>query len=530
MNNNTEKPEKPNEMKAAPTPVEPEVAKPKPKVALFAILGVLAIGALFKGYQVFTFAQTHVDTDNAYVTGDLINISPVVSGTLAELRVADGDFVHKGDLIARLETNSSQSVLAQAEANLKAAETQIPQAEAELQFTKLSTQAAIQNSQAAITTQQSRTTGSKMAVRLSSDTVHNQILQAQSQVAEAKAQLDQAKSAVDVARAGLENSKIAVETAKKNAEAAVASEASAQADAVRTDKDLKRYTALFQTEAVSQQQLDTATAAASAAKANLDAATRRAEAASSQVDQAKSAVKEAQSRVNSAMSQQQASVMQVKVAEAGLGLAKANDTQVSIQGSNVKTSEGQVTQADAALASATAGLQQVTLREKQVATAKAQLEQAKAAVEHAKIDVQDAYLYAPCDGYVLKHTENVGAAISPGQTIVTITRGTSVWVMANYKETQLDKVRAGQPVEIEVDAYPGRKFHGKVLSIMDATGSATTLLPPDNATGNFTKVVQRVPVKIVIDEANESAGAKDAVLRQGMSVVATIDTASAAKE
>ena len=495
MSEITEKTEKPNEK--TPTP-SAEVSKPKPRVAIFAILGVLALGAIYKGYGAFTFAQTHVDTDNAYVTGDLVNISPTVSGTLKELKVADGDFVHKGDLIARLQTNSSE--------------------------------AAIQSSRAAISTQQSRTQGSKMAVRLSSDTVRNQIIQAKSQVAEARAQMDQAKAGVDVAKAGLDNAKIAVDTAQKNADAAKASEDSARAEAVRTDKDLKRYATLFQTDAVSQQQLDTATAAANAAKANLDAATRKAEAAESSVDQARSAVKEAQSRINSAVSQQQAALMQVKVAQAGLGLAEANDTQVGIQGENVKTSEGQVSQADASLASATAGLQQIALREKQIATAKAQLEQAKAAVEHAKIDVEDASLYAPCDGYVVKHTENVGAAISPGQTIVTITRGADVWVMANYKETQLDKVRKGQPVEIEVDAYPGRVFHGKVESILEATGSATTLLPPDNATGNFTKVVQRVPVKILIDSAGETTSAKDAVLRQGMSVVATIDTASASKE
>lgn len=522
--------EQTNESKTPTALPEGGASKPKPRIAIYVVLGVLALGAIYKGFGAYTFAKTHVDTDNAYVTGDLVNISPTVSGTLAELKVADGDFVHKGDLIARLQTNSSHAVLEQAEANLKAAESQIPQAEAELSFTKLSTEAAIQSSRAAISTQQSRTQGSKMAVRLSADTVHNQILQAKSQVAEARAQMDQAKAGVDVAKAGLENAKIAVETAQKNADAAKSSEDSARAEAVRTDKDLKRYAALFQNDAVSQQQLDTATAAANAAKANLEAATRKAEAADSGVDQAKSAVKEAQSRINSAVSQQQAALMQVKVAQAGLGLAQANDTQVGIQGENVRTSEGQVSQADASLASATAGLQQVALREKQIATARAQLEQAKAAVEHAKIDVDDASLYAPCDGFVVKHTENIGAAISPGQTIVTITRGAEVWVMANYKETQLDKVRKGQAVEIEVDAYPGRVFHGKVESILDATGSATTLLPPDNATGNFTKVVQRVPVKISIDTAGETTSAKDAVLRQGMSVVATIDTASASKE
>jgi membrane fusion protein (multidrug efflux system) len=120
---------------------------------------------------------------------------------------------------------------------------------------------------------------------------------------------------------------------------------------------------------------------------------------------------------------------------------------------------------------------------------------------------------------VVKHNANVGTAINPGQTIVTITHGTDVWVMANFKETQLAHVREGQTVEMEVDAYPGKTFKGKVLDIMEATGSATTLLPPDNSTGNFTKVVQRVPVKISIEQPTDGPR-----LRQGMSVDATIAT------
>jgi len=506
------------------------VAKRKRNPVVFAVLGVVALAAIYKGYGAIKFGQTHIDTDNAYVTGDLVNISPTVSGTLAELKVSDGDFVHKGDLIARLDTDSAATVLEQAKANLKAAESQIPQAEAELQFTKLSTQAAIQSSQAAITTQRSKTQGSRMEVRLSEDTVRNQVLQAEGQVDQAKDQVEQARAGVEVAKAGLNNASLAVQTAQRNAEAAQASVLSAKADADRAQKDRHRYEALFQNEAISQQQLDTATATATAASANLDAAQRRAEAATSEVEQAKSAVTESQSRLSSANSQLQSAQMQVQVAKAGLGLARANGTNVGIQGENVKTNEGQVSQADASLASATAGLQQIALREKQIATAKAQLEQAKAAVEHASIDVKDASLFAPCDGYVVKHMANVGAAISPGQTIVTITHGTDVWVMANFKETQLDKVREGQSVEIEVDAYPGRKFSGKVSSILQATGSATTLLPPDNSTGNFTKVVQRVPVKISIEPSATNADPSGAKLRQGMSVVAVVDTASLSKE
>ncbi len=507
-----------------PQPTERKAARPR-RTAMIAVFGILAMAAVFKGYGAYTFGQTHVNTDNAYVTGDLVNISPTVSGTLAELKVSDGDFVHRGQLIARLDKDSASALLAQAQANLQAAESQVPQAQAELDYTKLSTDAAIRSSQAAITTQAARTQGSRMQVRLSSDTVRNQVLQAQGQLAQAKAQADQAEAGIAEAKAGLANVKLAVQTAQRNAEAALSTEHSAQAEADRAEKDLHRFQSLFRDEAVSQQQLDGATATAATTAANYLAARQRTQAAESEVEQAKSAVSAAESRLSAATSQAQAASRQIQVTRAGLGLAQASGTQVGIQTANVQTNEGQDTQASAGLMSAEAGVQQIALRQKQIATAKAQLQQARAAVDHAKIQVQDSYLYAPCDGYVVKHSANVGTAINPGQTIVTITHGADVWVMANFKETQLDGVHQGQPVELRVDAYPGRTFKGKVLSILQATGSATTLLPPDNSTGNFTKVVQRVPVKISI-EPLDSSGPDAPKLRQGMSVDATIDLAA----
>src|ERR1700722_3171617 len=143
-------------------PVEEPTPAPKRRPLMIGIVALLVIGAAIKGYGAYSFGQGHVETDNAYVTGDLVNISPTVSGMLAELKVADGDFVHKGQLIARLDTDSSQSLLNQAQANLVAAESQVPQAEAELQYTKLSTDASIRSSQAAVATQVAKTQGSRM--------------------------------------------------------------------------------------------------------------------------------------------------------------------------------------------------------------------------------------------------------------------------------------------------------------------------------------------------------------------------------
>jgi membrane fusion protein (multidrug efflux system) len=481
---------------------------------------ILVAGA--KAWSAISFGQTHVGTEDAYVTGDLVSISPTDSGTLAELNVQDGDFVHKGQLIARLNSDTSQAQLAQAKANALAAESQVPQAESALRFAQLSTAAAIRSSQAAISTQSAKTAGSRMQVRLSSDTVKNQVAQSTAQLDQARDLATQAQSGVDAAKAGLSSARQAVETAQRNAEAVQASVDAAAAENQRANQDLQRYTSLLAGDAVSKQQFDTVAAAATTAAANLDGAKRRTAAAQSEISQAKNVMQQAQAQLSSAQAQASAAAKQVQVSQSALDMARSNETQVGIQGTNVQTNEGQDTKAYADLATAQAGTEEVNLRAKQIATAQAQILQAKAAVDAAKIQVSDAYLYAPCDGYVVKHAANVGTSINPGQSVVTITRGSQVWVMANFKETQLTDVQEGQPAEIEVDAYPGRIFRGRVGRIIHATGSATTLLPPDNSTGNFTKVVQRVPIKIWFDFSPTSHDAD--LLRQGMSVQATIDT------
>lgn len=129
-------------------------------------------------------------------------------------------------------------------------------------------------------------------------------------------------------------------------------------------------------------------------------------------------------------------------------------------------------------------------------------------------------IFAPAEGYVTKKAVEKGNRVGEGRSLMTIVSLEDIWVTANYKETQLENVKPGQKVRIRVDSYPGDVFQGTVESIMAGTGSVFSLFPPENATGNYVKVVQRIPVKIRIDEEN----AKDRVLRVGMSVVPTILT------
>lgn len=152
--------------------------------------------------------------------------------------------------------------------------------------------------------------------------------------------------------------------------------------------------------------------------------------------------------------------------------------------------------------------------------AKAQLEAAEAQFGIAKQNLEYTKIYAPSDGYVTKKSVEAGNQIQPGQPLMAVVDLGDIWVVANYKETQLKSVRSGQQVEIKVDTYPGKVFGGKVDSIMAGTGAVFSLFPPENALGNYVKVVQRIPVKIVFDKNTD----KEHVLRIGMSVVPTIIT------
>jgi membrane fusion protein, multidrug efflux system len=175
---------------------------------------------------------------------------------------------------------------------------------------------------------------------------------------------------------------------------------------------------------------------------------------------------------------------------------------------------------EAARRQAAAAGSQVSASGAAVRSADARLAAAQAAVSNAGLQLSYAYITAPVAGIVAKRNAEVGALVQVGQTLMSIVPDENVWVTANLKETQLTDVRVGDRAEFTVDAYPGSSFEGRVESLSPATGARFALLPPDNATGNFTKVVQRVPVRIAVDQPAESP----VPLRPGMSVDVTIET------
>jgi membrane fusion protein, multidrug efflux system len=177
-----------------------------------------------------------------------------------------------------------------------------------------------------------------------------------------------------------------------------------------------------------------------------------------------------------------------------------------------------MTSYDIALAQVKSAEEQLRQAESQKITQASTIRQKEATAALANLNFEYTKVYAPVDGYITKRSVQVGNQIQPGQPLMALVSLNDIWVVANYKETEMGNIRPGQDVEIKVDSYPGRVFKGKVDSIMAGTGVSFSLFPAENATGNFVKVVQRIPVKIVLDEGAD----KDHILRIGMSVVPTV--------
>jgi membrane fusion protein, multidrug efflux system len=499
---------------------------------LFIVMAIIiAIALIFWGISFYRYSQTHVSTDDAYVTGDLVNISPIIAGTLQSLTVEEGDVVKKGQLIAQLDPSGPRASYQQALAAYQAAESQIPQAQTQLSYETASVAAGISNAEAGLGAQNAKANAAAQQVVLSSETTHSQLDQARAQDRQAQASAKQALAQVKTAQAEVQNQNQAVETAQRAANSAHAQIDAAQANQVKASRDEQRYEKLLQQDAVTQEQYDSELAASQTADAQLDSVQQQAAQADSTLEQARLGVQQMLAQLAAAEEAAQAAEQQVQYANSGISLAVANLTQIGVQRSNLQNSQALAQQNTAELTAAKAESQNVELRKQQVTTAMSQAAQAHAALDNAQVTLNDTQIFAPSDGTIVRKGANIGDSLSPGQTIATMTQTNYVWVSANFKETQLQGVKPGQSAEVEVDAFPGIVFKGYVKSINEASGNATALLPADNATGNFTKVVQRIPVRIEL-KADSGDGSKYATqdqvdqLRQGMSVEATIDTSS----
>ena len=284
-----------------------------------------------------------------------------------------------------------------------------------------------------------------------------------------------ASGGVEQAHAAVDEAQLSIDAATARLTTAEARQREAEAGATRTAKDADRLKGLLAKDEISQQQYDATVAAADAARAALDSAR-------SQVQEARSNIQVAQSR---------------------LAQARAAETQAASQ-----------------LRGAQSAPQQIEAVRARASAADAKVLQQRAAVQQAELNLQYATVTSPTRGIVSRKSVEVGQIVQPGQPLMAVIPLDEVWVTANFKETQLRGMRPGQSAVVEVDAYGGRAFRGHVESLAAATGARFSLLPPENATGNFVKVVQRVPVKIVLDAGQDP----EHRLRPGLSVFARVDT------
>jgi len=287
-----------------------------------------------------------------------------------------------------------------------------------------------------------------------------------------KSTLTTANSTRMDASAGVSGAERQLAAARARQATAEANVRVAQANLTKAQQDVERYKQLVAKDEISRQQYDQAVASADAAKATLDA-------------------------------------VKAQATEAGQN--------ISVVEKNVEQAKTRVEQANAQIQAALTGPDQLKVTQAKVVSASAKVDEKRAALDQAELNLQYTTIVAPAAGIVGKKSVTEGQNVAAGQELMAIVPLDDLWVTANFKETQLEKMRVGQPVKIKVDAYD-REYTGKIYRIAGASGARMSLLPPENATGNYVKVVQRIPVRIAFDPGQNT----DRLLRQGMSVTPTV--------
>jgi membrane fusion protein, multidrug efflux system len=389
----------------APAPVKrtdpeqpPEQPRPKPKwqrfvvPALVVLLAAAIVATISWNWNAWEGGRVEQVTDDAYVRGDITPLSTKVAGIVRDVKVADYQAVHKGDLIAQLDDDDYNAQVAQASAAVESAK------------------AAIENNRRQRNLEDAR-------------------------IERALAGVDQANAEIVAAQAGKD---------------------AVQADVVRTKAERNRQEALLQTHSTTQQKVEQAVAD--------------------------------EQRFSSQFASREADLTQART------LLRSNELAVEAERRSKQVLESQEAQLIA------------------------DLHAKEAALVVAKVNLGYTRIESPGDGTVGERQVRPGQLVSPGTQVISFVPLIK-WVQANYRETQLTNVKVGDPAEIRIDEYPGRVVHGKVLEIAPASGSQFALLPPDNATGNFTKVVQRIPVKIALEDSSFANS-----LRPGLSVIASVRT------
>jgi membrane fusion protein (multidrug efflux system) len=408
----------------------------KRPLAIAAASVALVLGAGVGG-RAYVHALSHESTDDAFVEGRVVQMSPRVAGHVAKLLVSDNQHVAAGQVLVEIDDRDFRARLDQARAALDSAKGKQAAAQAQLDLVTVTSGADLTQAKA----------GESQA-RSALETSRAQVTAAESALAEAGARVSAMQAAVDEARADV---------------------VAAQAEQHRAATELKRFEQMHDKLVASDQELENVQAASRTADAKVDAAGKKVAAAEASVAQAKAA----KTSAAAAVAQAQSSVGQA---------------------------EAKVAEARAHVEAADVAPQRVQSARSELRTASADVARLEAQVHQAELDLSYTRITAPEAGRVTRRTVEDGNYVQPGQAMFALVPQ-DMWVIANFKETQLDHMRPGQNVDVKVDAYPELHLKAHVDSVQRGTGARFSLLPPENATGNYVKVVQRVPVKIVFDQA-----------------------------
>ncbi len=471
----TQKDEKAVDEVLLESPIE---EKKKTRLPIYLVGGLVLISAI-AGFFWWQYARQFETTDDAFLEGNISNVSSKISANISKLHVKENQNVKKGDLLIELESADLQSKVDQARASLNLAFTIRDKAKASISLVKKTGLGNYNEANSNLGTTKTKIQTTK--INASSKLTDIEKAKRKSQTSEAnfkriQSQIPASEAFLEQAKAQIPNSKIKLELALKETE---------------------RIKRLHETGDISQKELDIAAKDLSSAKTEIITSQKQFEIAQSQlnslrkqIDVERALSKEVESDIDSAENDYNQSLAQVETVK-----SESNESLGRLQ-------------------SAKTFSEKVAIENSDLATAEARILEEEIAVKQAELQLSYSKIYAPQDGFVVKSSVQEGSLVQPDQALMAITQN-ELWIIANFKETQLERIKIGQLVEIRIDTYPNTVFYGKLDSFQAATGGRMSILPAENATGGFVKVVQRIPVKIVFNETPD----KKYFLVPGMSAV-----------
>lgn len=444
---------RPPQATPADAPAEAKGGNPLVRVALIGVGIVALILAVIFGARYFSYASTHETTDDATVDADEVQVTSKIGERVARIAVDTNAPVRKGQLLIALDSRDESDRVLSAQAAVDAQRAQARAAQANVALARDTQSAQNAQNSGTIAQAQAAISGAADSARSSA----GQIAVARAGVDAANAQYVAARDAVPAARANLD----------------------------RARADLRRVSSLVATGDVAAQQLDAVRAAyANANSADAEARAQVATAAAN-VDQARQKL------------------------DAQRFSTSSSQAQIGVGQGQLQTAQGKLAESDSP--------SRISAQEAQAQAAQAQVASLDASLITAKNNLSYTKIVSPIDGFVGQKNVEVGQTVAAGAPLLTLIPSDRFYITANFKETQIGKMRVGQTCDINVDAFKGVKFRGHIGNLSPASQNKFSLVPAQNATGNFVKVTQRLPVRVLFDSV-EGGNIHDYTLRPGMSV------------